>query len=191
MSFFLLNADWCGLHLSPQSLGCHQTEAGCSLPSTSWKSRADKGVFYHVHCSSWHLVTVWPSPFQVSQRNSRRVILPLGYSNTFRSQTGRISCDFPIDVDVLRSNLESHSKKRKILIMSCSRTFWLQRGPLLSAGWSSTLEVWNSLFFPLGVCRDTCTSQKHCSESGTWSGGVSAELWHGIIRDRRSWWRIF
>lgn len=49
--------------------------------------------------------------------------------------------------------------------MSYSRTFWFQRGPLLCAGWSSTLEVWNSRFFPLGVCRDVFTSQKHCVQN--------------------------
>lgn len=49
--------------------------------------------------------------------------------------------------------------------MSYSRTFCFQRSPLLCAGWSSTLEVWNSLFFLRGVCRDICTSQKHCVQN--------------------------
>lgn len=155
-------AGWCGLHLSPQSLGCHQTEAGCSLPSTLWKSRVDKGVFYHVHCSSQHLIIVWPSPFQVSKRNSRRLILPVGYSNTFRPHTWENLLGLSDRCGCLKLKLGISQEKGTFLITSYSRTFWFQRGPLLCAGWSSTLEVWNSLFFPLGVCRDMCTSQEHC-----------------------------
>lgn len=51
--------------------------------------------------------------------------------------------------------------KRMLLIISYSRTVWLQRGPLLCAAWSRALEVWSSLFFPFSFYRDICNSLRN------------------------------
>lgn len=157
MSFFLLCAGWnpplsqTDVVLSPSSSGCHRTEAGCSLHSTSWKNREDKGVFCYVHCSLWHLIVVWPFPFHSIPFHSGRLILPVGYLSTFCPHTWKnlLGLSFLADVNVLSSHLESHWGERALLIISYSRTVCLQRGPLLCGAASFSHSVFTGMYATL------------------------------------------